>query len=907
LRKQWSLSGQWRFATDPKDEGETNGWYLEAAEGGMEVTVPHIWQRSEEHLAYFGAAWYKRTFQIGDRSEKKRVYVHFDAVDYTTRVWVNGRYVGEHEGGFTPFEFDVTDYLTSSGDQMIAVRVYDPQDNADIPIGKQGSWYTRVSGIWQDVYLEERSALYLDRIRITPDIDKSAINVEYRLGGTPKHGGAGEIHYAVIPHLGNGETIASGRIDAGASLEGSFEVEIPNAVLWDTENPFLYELRIEMADGGERIDVKTERFGMRRVEYADGMVVLNGKPLYIRGALDQAFYPDTIYTAPSDEYIQREIQLAKEMGFNLLRKHIKVELPRYLYWADRMGMLIWAEPPNYVKWTPAGARRFRNDLFAMVDRDYNCPSIIIWSLYNEEWGLEWDLARDPAKQRHVEELYDELKAYDPTRLLCDNSGWAHVKTDINDHHRYFVCPDQLDAWRRDLDEFVVGDPDRNFVGDRRSNGQPIIVSEFGVWGLPSMQKLKDHYGNREPWWFVNQGEESHQEDYKKPVTAEANFAKFGLNRAFDSYETLAVASQQRMFRAVKSVIEEMRKRPLVAGYVVTEFTDIEWETNGWLDYLRNPKVGFERLKDFNGALTIMVDGVKHNLWAGENQAWDVIVSNHDGLTFEGVARWEIEGTALSGEFPVRLDGSVHCRLECAVQFHAPEVDSSRAFVFRIELWNGSELTAGNEEELTVSPTKQSIQGLEVTPYRLSSDFVRRMQANGAAVKEELSTDAVILTNRLDQNVLQFVRQGGYAVFLAEEGEQLTHRDQFTFRHLPEGESWPRASSFNFVDVAWFEGVPLRPEMGWEVDELIPHYVLPFTDYKIGGGRRSIPLFGNPGLAESGEVISGYFQGWIGQVGGSIVRKTYGLGSILVVTWRLLQSYGVHPIATQVLHKLLQKR
>jgi beta-galactosidase/beta-glucuronidase len=358
-------------------------------------------------------------------------------------------------------------------DHTIRVRVYDPQDNADIPIGKQGSWYTRVSGIWQSVYLEERSIAYFDHVWITPDIDRSSILIKCRLGGVNSSSNERKLSYAVTHHLGDGKPLVSGTIDIAAGMENNFEVSIPNAFLWDTENPHLYEIELTLEDANGVVDTKAEIFGMRKVEHTNGMVTLNGKPLYIRGALDQAFYPDTIYVAPSDEYIQREIQLAKEMGFNMLRKHIKIEIPRYLYWADRMGMLIWAEAPNYVKWSPAGTARFCNDLYAMIDRDYNRPSIIIWSIYNEEWGLEWDLAGDPKKQKHVADLYDELKLYDTTRLLCDNSGWAHVKTDINDHHRYFVCPDQLSEWKRDLDEFVVGDPDRNFVDGYQSNGEPI--------------------------------------------------------------------------------------------------------------------------------------------------------------------------------------------------------------------------------------------------------------------------------------------------------------------------------------------------------------------------------------------------------------------------------------------------
>ncbi|TDF94171.1 glycoside hydrolase family 2 protein [Paenibacillus piri] len=908
MRKQWSLSGTWTFTTDPKDQGERNYWY-EQKKGlpeGREVPVPHIWQRDGGELVnYYGTAWYARTFQVHEFDRSKRLFLHFDAVDYLTRVWVNGSYVGEREGGFTPFEFDITDCLNEGTEQTVTVRVYDPQDNADIPIGKQGSWYTRVSGIWQDVYLEERPAIYVEQIKVTPDIDRSAVSVRYRLSAAAA--ARQVVHFSVKHHLGDGAAVAAGQAEAGAA-EGAFELEIPNAVLWDTENPHLYELELTLDSGNGRTDAKTEIFGMRKVEHKDGMILLNGKPLYIRGALDQAFYPDTIYTAPSDAYIQREIELAKQMGFNLLRKHIKIELPRYLYWADRMGMLIWAEAPNYVKWTKRSMLRFRHDLFGMVDRDYNRPSIIIWSIYNEEWGLEWDLANDPEKQRHVAEMYDELKACDPTRLICDNSGWTHVKTDINDHHRYFVCPDQLEAWERDLDEFVVGRPDRNFVDGYPSNGEPIVVSEFGVWGLPSMQKLKEHYGAQEPWWFINQGEESHQEDYKKPVTAAVNFSRFGLDRVFGSFEELAAASQKRMFRAVKSIIEEMRKRPVVAGYVVTEFTDIEWETNGWLDYLRNPKEGFERLKDFNGATAVMADNVNRNLWSGESQAWDVVISNNDMKSFEGSVEWRIEGTDLSGAVPVKLDGRLHLVLEQAIRFTAPAVAEPGFYKLRLELLEGGRRLAINEEELTVSPAAAgNAGGTAVTLYQMPQSLADAMALRGFKVKAGLDQNAVILTDCLDQDVLNHVYEGGQVVFLAEQGEQLEHRGQFTFRHLPEGESWPRASSFNFVDPAWFGGIPLQPEMGWEADALIPNYVVPFSDYKIAGGRRVIPLFGNPQLGESSEIVSGYFQGWIGQVGGSMIRKSHGQGSILLVTWRLMDHYGSHPIATQVLNKLVQQQ
>ncbi|WP_167577891.1 glycoside hydrolase family 2 protein [Ammoniphilus sp. YIM 78166] len=898
MRKQWNLNGMWGFEIDPKNVGEKDRWHIKGLPAARSVDVPHIWQREGgQYLHYNGAAWYSRGFSAC-KQESKRLILHFDAVDYHTRVWINGNYAGEHEGGFTPFEFDITDLLSPEGENTLAVRVYDPQDNAEIPIGKQGSWYTRVSGIWQSVFLEERAQLYVQDVRITPVVDEQKAHVRVELNTTPC--GQEKVHYVVKDHVDPKGELNSGEFN----LEGSvveFIVDMPEAILWEPDHPHLYELTIAI----EGLDQSSSTFGMRKVEHRDGLVCLNGKPIYLRGALDQAFYPDTVYVAPSDEYIQNEIRLAKEMGFNLLRKHIKVEIPRYLYWADRMGMLIWAEPPNYVKWTPQGQNRFKKDLTAMIRRDYNHPSILIWSIYNEEWGLEWDLAKDPAKQTHVEELYQEVKELDSTRLVCDNSGWTHVKTDINDHHRYFVCPDQLDAWKKDLDEFVLGNPDQNFVGGRKSNGEPIIISEFGIWGLPSIEKLKQHYGG-EPWWFVNQGEESHQEDYKKPTTAEANFSKFGLDRIFPTFEELAVSSQTRMFRAVKSVVEEMRKRPAIAGYVVTEFTDIEWETNGWLDYMRNPKEGFENLKDFNGPLTVMVDGVNHNVWCEQNFQGDIILSNHDLKAFEGTIEWRIAGTGLSGQIPVTVQGEVHIHLQKAISFKVPTVEAPGFYELHVSLLVNGDIWAKNSEELTISPMViNGKEGLTLVPYQMPESFVQQLRAQGCTIGESFDKETVVVTNCLDEAVLAFAREGGHVLFMAEQGDQLTSKGQYTFRHLPEGESWPRASSFNYVNPNEFPGIPLLPEMGWEVDELIPHYVVPFHDYKIAGGRRAIHLFGNPGLAESCEIISGYFQGWIGQVGGSILRHHYGEGSITLTTWRLTEHYGIHPIATQVVHQLMK--
>ncbi len=904
MREQLGLNGTWQFRIDRKDEGERARWYDSSLAESRQVEVPHIWQREEEFVHYCGTAWYEKEFEAALHQPGQKAYLCFGAVDFQARVWLNGKFIGEHEGGFTPFEFEVSTILEQGRTNRLTVRVYDPQDNAEIPIGKQGSWYTRISGIWQDVRLECRPDCFIQQVHVVPDIDSGIARTKVTMNGDMLPGAM--LTFAVTGHL-HPKTLVTESLAAAEDGGIQHEIPIPDAQLWSPLAPHLYDLKVQLKDAaGNVIDEYCTYFGMRKIEFKDGQLLLNHQPLFVRGALDQAFYPDTIYTAPSDEWIKTEIQRAKDMGFNLLRKHIKVEIPRYLYWADRMGMLIWAEPPNVVKWSEQSRRRFSDELRAMIDRDFNHPSILIWSLYNEEWGLEWDLANDKAKQEHVKAMYQDIKTMDPTRLICDNSGWIHVKTDINDYHRYFVLPEQTEEWKADLDDYMAGHPEANYVKGYAPQGEPIIISEFGVWGLPSVAKLLEYYKG-EPSWFANLGDDTHREDFKKPLTAYENFEKYQLQRIFGNLENLSLHSQRRMYRAVKSLIEEMRKRPQINGYVVTEFTDIEWETNGWMDYTRNLKLGMEHAADFNGGLVIMADRVKRNLWCGESQSWDILISNHDQRILNGEVRWEIPGTDLSGVIPLREGNRTFAALLGAIQFQVPKVKESGFYALKLSIVLDEELAAVNEEELTISPRPASA-GVRVCAYRMDSEFQSRLADGGMVMTDELHAAEAVVTSVLDEQVLEYYRGGGHVVFLAEDGDQLSEKGQFTFRELVRGESWDRTSSFNYVDPEYFQGVPLHHEMGWEMEGLYPDYIVPFSNYNKLGGTigRVVYMFGNEGVTETSEIVSGYFQGWIGQAGGSLLVQKSEQGSLILTTWKLKNSYGIHPIATQLVHALLLK-
>ena len=901
MRNKQSLNGSWKFQIDAKEAGDREVWFRTGLPAPNEIEVPHIWQTDENYVNYCGTAWYEKEFEMAPPSDGKEIYLGFGAVDFLAEIWLNGQFIGDHEGGFTPFEFKITGAL-KEGKNRLTVRVYDPSDNAEIPIGKQGSWYTRISGIWQEVFLESRSSQYIRHVHITPDIDREQITAELKI---EEFSGELTAEYIISDHE-QPETQQTVHTETIASAKHQAVLPIEQMKLWSPQTPHLYDLTVKIKADGKTVDEYRTYFGMRKIEFSKGKLLLNNQPLYIRGALDQSYYPKTIYTAPSEEWIKKEITMAKDMGFNLLRKHIKAEIPEYLYWADRMGMLIWEEPPNVIKWTEQSRKRFYSELLAMIDRDFNHPSIIIWSLYNEEWGLEWDLANDRDKQAYVKEMYSRIKVLDPSRLICDNSGWIHVETDINDYHRYFTTPEQIKDWEKDLDEYILENTSDNFVDGVNEEGQPIIVSEFGVWGLPSIEKLQDYYGGNPPW-FENLGDDTHREDFKQPLNAAKNFEICQLDRVFGDFETLAEHSQARMYRSVKSLIEEMRKRPGINGYVITEFTDVEWETNGWLDYTREMKAGFESAKNFNGSLVIMADRIKRNLWSGEEQTADIIIANDDQADLKGASiRWAIEGTAISGEI-VLDNSSSHLILTDAIRFTAPDTAKAGFYTLKLELYSEGKRMAVNEEELTVSPVKQNTP-LEVYPYRMDPEFCRQLQGNGIKTAEGFESAELVVTSTLDKAVLDAYRNGKSVVFLAEEGDRLKEKGQFTFRELRRGEDWDRTSSFNFVDPAYFPGIPLRPEMGWEAEGLFPDYIVPFSNYnKLGGTMgRIVYMFGNDNITETSEIISGYFQGWIGQAGGSMLVKKNEQGSLTLTTWKLIDTYGKHPIATQVLHELIQK-
>lgn len=439
VREDWlNLNGVWEFA--PAAEGEAPP-FGRALAGRilvpfcLESALSGVGQRHER-------AWYRRTFRVPDgwrSGASERVLLHLGAVDWQAQVYINGRHMIGHAGGYDPFTVDITAALQmGDGEQELVVRVTDPTDAGTQPRGKQvakpgGIWYTPVTGIWQTVWIERVPSLWIEGLKVEPSLKAGTVDVSIDLNGV--HGGSSPMVRAEV--MLDGKLIA----EATAAGDGHAVVRIPDPKAWSPERPFLYDLRVTLLDGQTPMDSVGSYFGLRDAslgidERGRRCILLNGEPLFQVGLLDQGYWPDGLYTAPSDEALRFDLEQAKALGFNMVRKHVKVEPQRWYYHADRLGLLVWQDMPSGdayigpgdpdITRTPESGAQFEAELAAMIENLRNHPSIIMWVPFNEGWG-QWETGR----------ITRVVKALDPSRLVNSASGWTDRGTgDVNDIHVY---------------------------------------------------------------------------------------------------------------------------------------------------------------------------------------------------------------------------------------------------------------------------------------------------------------------------------------------------------------------------------------------------------------------------------------------------------------------------------------
>jgi len=423
VRSDWlNLNGLWDYAITPDSDELPSSFTGEIlVPFPVESALSGVMTHFDEH----SKIWYHRTFSVPKSWRGQQVRLHFGAVDWRCEIWVNGRKIGQHQGGYDAFTFDVTDALHWQEPETILVGVTDPTEG-DQPRGKQsrkpeGIFYTSVSGIWQTVWLEPLPRVCIESLKTVPAIDTKSLHLRVSANSLSPNL---QVHAVA---LAGGREVA--HVAGPANTELS--LSLPDVRLWSPNDPFLYDLRVTLEEDGRTLDSATSYFGMRKVSLNrkdDGytQIELNNLPVFQVGLLDQGFWPDGIYTAPTDEALRSDLNFMKQAGFNLIRKHVKVEPERWYYWCDKLGLLVWQDMPSGNNATPEGRHDFEDELSRMVDGLDNHPCIIVWVLFNEGWG-----------QYDTEPLTAKLKKMDPSRLVDNASGWTDMHVgDLNDMHNY---------------------------------------------------------------------------------------------------------------------------------------------------------------------------------------------------------------------------------------------------------------------------------------------------------------------------------------------------------------------------------------------------------------------------------------------------------------------------------------
>ncbi|MFD2025837.1 glycoside hydrolase family 2 protein [Promicromonospora aerolata] len=582
-------------------------WDLDVPGGTVPVIVPFAWETAASGVGrtWLEHATYRRRITVPAEWASARPVLCFGAVHHRAVVRVDGVAVAEHVGGYTAFEVDLDGVLAPGATATLEVEVEAPADKRSIPHGKQrsiprddydGVSFTPTSGIWQPVWLEARGRTYASRVALRGD-SLTGFDVAVDLAGDAPAGSA------VTVEVTSGSD-AQERIELVADGAGSAvgRVEIAHPRSWSPADPHLYVLVVTCwsADVGasdglaDRVAVTG---GLRRLDRRGGHLYLNDERIYVRGVLDQGYWPESGLTAPDVDSLLADLRHARDLGYNLVRKHLKLEDPRWLHHADRTGMLVWAEPPAPSRFSEEAAAAFEAQIGPMVERDGNHPSIVVWGLYNEEWGLDWDIPGSPERAAAAERAYDALRALDASRPIVENSGWAHVRTDLVDWHYYDEDPA---AWAANVASLADG-----------------TSEDFPVKLAPDFVAKKSLYGSAD-----------HPRTGIPVLNSEYGAGFTSLERAWH----------------LRWQTQELRRHDRFAGYVYTELADVEHEMAGLLDADRRPKDrGGLDPADVNTETVLVVDLVPAAAGADiavpeADLALDVHVSHHGPGVVSGYVR-----------------------------------------------------------------------------------------------------------------------------------------------------------------------------------------------------------------------------------------------------------------------------
>ena len=575
VREEWtSLDGQWEFAYDDADRGLSERW-AERADSAfpLTITVPFVPESAASGIGdpgFHPIVWYRRGIPADLLPRGRRQILHFGAVDYSATVWIDGRLVGTHLGGQVAFSIDVTDSLDPDRDiHSLVLRARDDVDDPEVPRGKQDwelephvIWYRRSTGIWRSVWLESVSAQHVESIEWTTDVPAASVTVVVQLALPPAAPTEVELHLTIA-----GETLARLTVTA-QSVRSQLTIELPalrngqsrDAYLWSPEHPHLIDAAIVVREDGRSVDEVASYFGLRSTTVGSGTFRINGLPYFVRSVLEQGWWDESHLTAPGPAHYRAEVEAILELGFNAARIHQKTEDPRMLYWADRLGLLIWVESAAAYAFSPRAVRLMIGEWQEVVTQYRNHPSVVTWVPINESWGVQ-DIAVSQPQRDFVQALASLTRALDPSRPVVSNDGWEHVDSDLMTLHDYAVDPELI----------------------RRRYAAPASVAAVLRGQGPQL---------RSPALSERQLE---RYDLGLAPLMITEFGGISFADA-DSWGYSVVTSDDEFADVLGDLFAAVLSSPVIAGFCYTQFTDTLQESNGLRRSDRSPKLPVETLR-----------------------------------------------------------------------------------------------------------------------------------------------------------------------------------------------------------------------------------------------------------------------------------------------------------------------
>jgi hypothetical protein len=886
-RRMLTLDGLWDF--------EFEGPAARLDGEGHTIRTPGIWQTQFPALRNAqGMGRYRRGVQIPADWADKSIHLILEGIFHESVILVDEAAVAVHGDGWTPIEIDLTDVLAGKASFVLGVDARVPDERTggrfSQSLAAKQDWYGVQGGIWKSARLEARDPIHIARasVRTSFDLKMGVVSM------------SGEISRAAAETTLRATLSRDGEFVARSIYHfqtNRFEavLALPGAESWSPEAPNLYDLVIELIVGDEVIDSIERSVGFRRFEAKGGRLMLNGEPFYMFGALDQDWHPEEECRPPNAEFLEQRFANAKAMGLNTLRCHVKIPDPLYFELADRLGLIVWLDMPYMQFLAPATREALRRVFVTSVATHGHHPSITIWTLFNEGWGI--DLDDNPDDRRWLIETFDWAKALIPDSLLVDNSPCFprnyHLKTEIEDFHWYNGFPHQNEAFAATTRAFA----DRaawtySPHGDAERRGdEPLICSEFGVWGLPHPREILERDGS-EPWWFESGHDWNLGAAY--PHGLETRFRDAQLAPIFGDLDGFVSAAQELQYRGLKRQIETLRWERPISGYVITELNDVQWESNGLMDVQNHPRAFAERLANLQQPWLIIAQTPRTAVRTGERFEVSVRLAGAADLPESARLKWRFADQ--SGEASLGPDLTI-----LALAAGAAEVIAIVPLELEAHDSKGRLLSRNTLELCVAPPLSVAAPSLFPIDDAASSLLAAIGWTNRAATTEDAE---VLLATRLTTPVREALLAGRKIVLIANSAEALidperklplNDRHNFPMMLLrerggtPLDGQWMGAFTWRRTEGPW-STMPGGPMLDEHWSGLLPNHV----------------LTGFPSTAFGGLVESGVAVGWLHHAAAFVKRSFLGKGWLTVSTFDLTSPQAqANPLAAHLLKALAE--